>query len=155
MQDKFAFDLTAPIKVQMNVDGKNEFVDLDKLYLSAPTYKHKDLTIDLKKRFISAMVRMANSNKLKSEQSQPAEDKPLEAKAFIAILYAAGDDFDLIEFFKKFSNLFCAGVCFKDESMQNKIHSLELEKLSENDFNNLVGKYLEVFMSASLMLILK
>lgn len=155
MQDKITFDLSTPIKVQLSIGGKNDFVDLDKLYLLAPTYRQKEYTIDLKKRFISAMVRLANSTKPKSEPSSQGDDKPLDGKAFIQVLYSAGDDFDLIGFFKQFENLFCAGVCFKDEAMQSKIHAIELQKLSEEDFNSLVGKYLEVFMSASLMSILK
>ena len=52
MQEELVFDLENPIKVQMNVDGKNEFVDIDKIYLQAPTYKHKDIIIVLKKKFI-------------------------------------------------------------------------------------------------------
>jgi hypothetical protein len=156
MQEKIVVDLINPIKSHLNIDGRNDIVEITKLYLVAPTpYKHKYYTIDLKKRFVSAMVRLANSTPRNNKNEKEQEDKNIDAKAFIQILYSSGDDFDLVGFFKKFSDLLCNNICFKDESTTQKIIQLDLDKLSEEDFDNITGKYFEAFLSASLMKILK
>ena len=42
-------------------------------------------------------------------------------------------------------------VAFKDEEMTQPIKGIELEKLSEFDFDELVAKYIEVFFISSWM----
>jgi hypothetical protein len=152
MQDKFTFDLTSPIKVSVNTDGKNEFVELDKLYLSAPTYKHKDQTLVLKKKFIEAIFGMTQSLSQKEAQSKvdSSEEKPLDAKAVKSILYIA-KDFDIGAFYDKFRKLLVSDLCFKDEIKTQSLKSLELQSLSEEDEENLIAKYCEFFFLSSWM----
>lgn len=152
MTDTLKFNLSSPIKAQLNIDGKHEIVDVDLLYCKAPTYKHKDYTIDLKKRFIEAIFAMTNS--LSRDEAQKAvesdEDKTMDAKSIKAVLFAA-KDFDIVSFFKKFEKFLLADICFKDEEYKQTIKSLDLQKMDETDFEELLAKYLEVFFIASWM----
>ena len=151
MTDKTTFTLESPIKVSANIDGMNEFIDLNEIYLSAPTYKHRDLTINLKKKFIEAIFAMTNSLNRNDAEKQVSEEKgELDSKAIKAILYAA-KDFDIVSFFKLFERLLLSGLAFKDEEMKQKLTSLELQKLDESDFEELLAKYIEVFFVTSWM----
>lgn len=151
MTDKITFTLEKPIKVSANIDGKNEFIDLSEIHLSAPTYKHRDLTLHLKKKFIEAIFAMTNSlNRDEAEKQVNDEKGELDSKAIKAILYAA-KDFDIVSFFKSFEKLLLSEVAFKDEEMKQKLTSLDLQKLDESDFEELLAKYIEVFFITSWM----
>jgi hypothetical protein len=163
MQDTLEFTLEKPLKVHGQVDGKNEFIEIDKLYLKAPTYKHKDKTIALKKDFIEALFGMTNSVDKEEAQdivnnaSDSEKDDVLEAKAILAILYAS-KGFDIGKFFNKFINFLTSkkdGICFKDEDYSEIIRINEIEELSESDLENLIAKYTEVFFAVSWMKTLK
>jgi hypothetical protein len=149
--DSLTFDLSKPIKVQLNVDGKNDFVDIDKIYFSAPSYKHRDLTIGLKKKFIEAVFAMTASLPKDEAQKQVNDDNgKLDAKSIKAILYAA-KDFDIVSFFKKFEAFLISEIAFKDEEKKQKLVALDLQRLDESDFEELLAKYLEVFFIVSWM----
>lgn len=144
--DKIIFELKKPIKVQSNIDGKNEFVELDKLTLQAPSYKDKDKTMVLKKKFIEAVFAMSSTLQKQEAQEQIGEGK-LDSKAIKAILWAA-KDFDIVSYFKQFENLLVS-VAFKDND--TPLNILEVQKLDESDFEELLARYLEVFFIASWM----
>jgi hypothetical protein len=148
MIDKITFDLQNPINVQSLVDGKNQFVEINKIYLKAPSYKDKDKTLVLKKKFIEAIFVMTATIKKQEAQEQIGDNK-LEAKAIKAILFAS-KDFDIVSYFESFSNLLLK-VAFKDEDMNQPLNSLDIQKISENDFEELLAKYLEVFFIVSWM----
>ena len=113
--DSLIFNLSTPIKVQINIDGKNDFADIDKIYLAAPSYKHRDLTIGLKKKFIEAIFAMtASLPKDEAQKQVNDENGKLDAKSIKAILYAA-KDFDILSFFKKFEAFLISDIAFKDE----------------------------------------
>jgi hypothetical protein len=46
-------------------------------------------------------------------------------------------------------------VAFKDEEMKQPLNSLDIEKINEEDFEELLAKYLEVFFIVSWMKTLK
>lgn len=142
MTDKITFDLQNPIKVQTNIDNKNEFIDLDKIYLKAPSYKEKDKTLILKKKFIEAVFAMTATIQKQEAQEQIGEGK-LDSKAIKAILFAS-KDFDIVSYFKHFESLLLS-VAFKDEDMKQPLNSLDIQKINEFDFEELLAKYLEVF----------
>lgn len=151
MADKLIFQLQTPIKVQLNVEGNNSFAEISDLYLLAPTYKHRDHTIGLKKKFIEAVFAMANSTNRDEAQSKVNDkDGFLDAKSIKAVLYAA-KDFDIVSFFKKFEAFLLSEICFKDEDSKQKITGLEIQKIDENDFEELLAKYLEAFFITSWM----
>lgn len=151
MTDNLTFTLSAPLKVQLNVEGKNDFVEISTFYLSAPSFRHKDHTINLKKKFIEAVFAMTSSLQKEEAQKQVNDEGgKLDAKAIKAILFAA-KDFDILSFFKKFEAFLLSEICFKDSDMKQKITNLELQKLDESDFEELLAKYLEVFFITSWM----
>lgn len=153
MTDKIIFELQNPIKVQIKEGDKNSFIDLDKIYLSAPSYKDKDKTLILKKKFIEAIFAMTQSLSKQEASEQIENEKGLDAKAIKAILYAS-PNFDIVSYFKSFGNLLL-NVAFKDEEMKQTIVSLDIEKISDEDFEELLAKYLEVFFIVSWMKTLK
>ena len=153
MKDKIIFDLQNSIKVQFKDGDKNSFIDLDKIYLSAPSYKDKDKTLLLKKKFIEAIFGMTQSLSKQQASEQIENENGLDAKAIKAILYAS-PNFDIISYFKSFANLLL-NVAFKDEEMKQPLNNLDIEKINEEDFEELLAKYLEVFFIVSWMKTLK
>jgi hypothetical protein len=158
MQDKFVFDLNNPIKIQANINKENTFIDLDKLYLKAPTYRHKDYTLVLKKKFLEGLFKMTKSVDRDDAQKQldvaSDSDDKLDSQAIKTILYAA-EDFDILAFYKKFEKLLAVDICFKDENYEQLLSVNDVQKLSEEDFENLITKYIEVFFIVSWMKTLK
>jgi hypothetical protein len=156
MKDKIIFDFQNPVKVQFKDGEKNCFIDLDKIYLSAPSYKDKDKTLVLKKKFIEAIFGMTQSLS-KQQASEQIDNKdneePLDAKKIKTILYAS-PNFDIVGYFKSFANLLL-NVAFKDEEMKQPLNNLDIEKINEEDFEELLAKYLEVFFIVSWMKTLK
>lgn len=153
MKDKIIFDLQNSIKVQFKDGDKNSFLDLDKIYLSAPSYKDKDKTLLLKKKFIEAIFGMTQSLSKQQAGEQIENENGLDTKAIKAILYAS-PNFDIVSYFKSFANLLL-NVAFKDEEMKQPLNSLDIEKINDEDFEELLAKYLEVFFIVSWMKTLK
>jgi hypothetical protein len=153
MKDKIIFDLQNSIKVQFKDGDKNSFIDLDKIYLSAPSYKDKDKTLLLKKKFIEAIFGMTQSLSKQQAGEQIENENGLDNKAIKAILYAS-PNFDIVSYFKSFANLLL-NVAFKDEEMKQPLNSLDIEKINDEDFEELLAKYLEVFFIVSWMKTLK
>ena len=148
--DNINFDLQKPFKVQVQIDGKNELIDLETIYLKAPSYKQKDLTIVLKKKFIEAIFALTNSMSRDEAQKTVGEEKDLDAKSIKAIIFGA-KDFDIVSFFQKFENLLISEIAYKDEAMTQKLTGMDVKKIDENDFEELLAKYLEVFFITSWM----
>jgi hypothetical protein len=153
MKDKIIFDLQNSIKVQFKDGDKNSFIDLDKIYLSAPSYKDKDKTLLLKKKFIEAIFGMTQSLSKQQASEQIENENGLDAKAIKAILYAS-PNFDIVSYFKLFANLLL-NVAFKDEDMKQPFTTLDIEKINDEDFEELLAKYLELFFIVSWMKTLK
>lgn len=149
MTDKIVFELKNPIKVQINIDGKNNFIDLDKIYLSAPKPNHKDKTLPLKKQFLEAVFLMPTyiSRQKAEEEAQKTGTQNPTAKEIKGLLYAF-KDFDIVKFYQLFTN-FLPSVAFKDEDNTQRLIHLDIDKISENDFEELLAKYLEVFFIQS------
>ena len=153
MKDKIIFDFQNPVKVQFKDGEKNSFLDLDKIYLSAPSYKDKDKTLVLKKKFIEAIFGMTQCLSKQQASEQIENENGLDAKAIKAILYAS-PNFDIVSYFKSFANLLL-NVAFKDEEMKQPLNNLDIEKINDEDYEELLAKYLEVFFIVSWMKTLK
>ena len=153
MKDTIIFDLQNSIKVQIKDGDKNSFIDLNKIYLSAPSYKDKDKTLLLKKKFIEAIFGMTQSLSKQQAGEQIGNDEGLDAKGIKSILYAS-PNFDIVSYFKSFENLLL-NVAFKDEETKQPFNSLDIQKINDEDFEELLAKYLEVFFIVSWMKTLK
>lgn len=159
MKDKEIFLLETPIKASLKVGDKNDIVDIDTLYLSAPSYKEKDKTLPIKQAYISAQMKFGLMMKdsidedeaKRRRQERENDDDKIDAASIKLILFGSGEEsINLATFFKNFSRLF-ESVVFKDEELNQPIRGIELEKLSEFDFEELVAKYIEVFFISSWM----
>lgn len=150
MKDTIIFDLQNSIKVQIKDGDKNSFNDLNKIYLLAPSYKDKDKTLLLKKKFIEAVFGMTQAlSKQQADTQIGTDDGSIDSKAIKTILYAS-PNFDIVSYFKSFANLLL-NVAFKDEEMKQPFNSLDIEKINQEDFEELLAKYLEVFFIVSWM----
>lgn len=151
MQEKTVFKLSNPINVQYKLDGKNDFMDIEEIHLQAPSPKEKDITRGLKKKFIEAMFSMTSSISRDEAQQKATTDEAgeLDEKGIKAVLFAA-KGFDVVDFFNRFSVLL-ERVAFKDEEMQQKMIRIEFDKLDDNDFEDLVASYIQVFFIVSWM----
>lgn len=148
MTDKIIFELKQSIKVQANIDGKNDFIDLDKIYLLAPSYKEKDKTLILKKKFLEAMFLLPSyMSKQEAEEQVNNNNVKFEAKTIHTLLFLF-KDFDIVSYHKYFANLLL-NVAFKDEESKQPLTTLDINKISEDDFEGLLAKYLEVFFIVS------
>ena len=121
--------------------------------MSAPSYKDKDKTLLLKKKFIEAIFSMTQSLSKQQASEQIENENGLDTKAIKAILYAS-PNFDIVSYFKSFENLLL-NVAFKDEEMKQPLISLDIQKINDEDFEELLAKYLEVFFIVSWMKTLK
>ena len=149
MQDNFIFELQNPIKTQANIEGKNDFIDLELIYCSAPNYKHKDFTINLKKKFMEALLSIAfNGNgEDADDDSANKKDKKLDKQTIKALLYSA-KGFDLRAYLRDFEALL-KKVAFKDEEKTQPLNNLDFDKLDGDDLENLVIGYIEIFFIVS------
>jgi hypothetical protein len=159
--DNISFELESKIKAQVKVDGKNDIIDLGTLYLTCPSYKEKDKTLPLKQAFITAQTRLSfamadlmdsdSVEKRREERESKEEDNKMDIQGIKMILFASGEQaININLFFDNFAKLLKA-VCFKDEEMTQPINDSEIQKIEENDFENLVAKYIEVFFISSWM----
>jgi hypothetical protein len=152
--ESFTFNLSKPIKIQGQVDGKNEFIECDELHLIAPSLKQMRYSINLKKKFGEALfgffTTLNKSGQAKAEVKAEEESKGLKAKEIIQSLYLA-EGFDIASFFDEFKSLLVSGVCFTDVNQSNRIRPSDLDKVSLEDTEDLTGKYIEVFFISSWM----
>ncbi len=73
-----------------------------------------------------------------------------DAKGIIMVLYMA-KDFDILKFFEEFQDFLVSGVCFTNKHMTDRLKPSYLDKISQNDLESLIGKYIEVFFISSWM----
>lgn len=151
MTESFNFKLKDKIEVHINNNGKNDFINIDEIYLKAPSKGERDITRSLKKKYIEAVIALPQSIKIDEAEKnfKSGEEEKFDAKAIKFVLYAV-KDFDINKFYNLFSNLL-SRVAYKDENLEQKITSSELDLLSEEDFENIVVTYLEFFFVTSWM----
>lgn len=149
--EKIEHTLISPIKVQSKINGKYEFVELETVYLLAPSKKEREITRSLKKQFLGAILLLPQSidmDKAKAGLEQDGESK-IDATAVKFILYAV-KDFDINKFFELFLSLF-SRVAYKDIDLESKLQSLELNNIEEDDLEDMIAKYIEFFFATSWM----
>lgn len=157
MSDVKEFKLEVPIKAHVNIDGKNDIVDIDTLYLQAPTLKHRDAVIVLKKIYKIAhfnfeiMVENLKDNRSEEEKLKAQDnlnDVTEESDAILVEHVATilqGSDFDIIDFYKKFINFLSMEICYKDAECKNHATLHDLNLLHEPDYQKLIATYITFF----------
>lgn len=149
--EKAALKISKPIRVQIRVGGKNDFMDIDTIYFAAPTADDRLLTTSLKKRFKEALfaISVAARKEGVSGKAPIDPDKTLNKDEILDLVMFA-KDFDIEAFLQKFCTLF-ERVAFKDEEMTQRIIPSELDKIEGDDLEDLVGGYIENFFIGSWM----
>ena len=146
------FNLENPIKVHFKEDGKNIEKEITELYLSEPSaYEDRSLTINLRQSFLKAMIDLAGKYSNKENQaSEKQEENSFDEKSIKLILTLGFDGDNLNKYYEHFKELASRRV-YKDNEKQQKMNKVDLLKLSENDFDNLVVRYLHLFFVNSWM----
>jgi hypothetical protein len=157
-RDSFVFSLKNPLKIQGNIEGKNEFIKCDKLHFVAPSLQQLKYQVTLKKLFLEGLFAAGKSysqdqlqQRIGGVDNENNKDKDkLDAKSIIVILYSA-KDFDMLGFFAEFKDFLSSGICFMDKHRNRRIKPNEVDKLDVTTLENIIGKYLEVFFISSWM----
>ncbi len=149
MKETLEFKLSTPIKevYKGNKKDNNTSIEVDTLFLKAPTYKHKDHILKLKQAFLRRMISLAGKSDDSKQTSTDEEDSKLDSKAIKAILLFS--EYDISEYFKLFKDFCMLEICFIDDKFNCELGFREFNKLSIEDTENLVALYLENFFSVS------
>ena len=145
------FELSTPIKgiYQGNHSDNNKSVDCKKLYLKANSPRHKEQTRELKRLFLRAVALMARElgNNKKSKEDEEDDNKKDDGKldkAWILAMFQL-TDIDLNKYVKIFKRFALKDICYTDKDFKHLIKSDDFDNLSEDDDENLIASYLEVF----------
>lgn len=144
-----------PIKVQCNIDGVNDFVDLEKVYLKCfNKAQHQNITLLLRNQYKRMMVsnmsllpdRKAVENS--KDKQELTEQETIES---IKQLLSICDGDQLIAFYGRFKEFLVNDITFKDDSFKQKVNGLDLGKLENDDLENIIASYVAVFFVFSWM----
>jgi hypothetical protein len=155
--EKTSFKISEPVKLEYKLDGKNDFMDIDEIYFKAPTRAERDICRGLKKKFMEAMFGMTASaspeeaqRRIDTSSSSKVKDEVPDAQAIKVIMFAS-KDFNIGDYIKRFIVLF-ERVAFKDDELKQPLTSLDFEKFdNENDIEDLIAHYIQVFFIVSWM----
>lgn len=146
--------ISNPIKVAYNLDGKNDFLELDTIFLKCFNKKdHQNITLLMRNKY----KRMMLSNV--SLFSKFIDGKPQEIKVLtdeeeidsIRQTLTICDGDELISFYDKFKEFLLKDIAFKDESFKQKLNGVELNLLDNDDLEAIIANYISVFFVASWM----
>jgi len=156
MQDLKEFitvQIDSPIKCQVNIDGKNQFADIDTIYLKAFNVKeHKNITLPLRNQY--KRMRLSTMSLLKDlvdknpdaniEDVKEDEQKTIDGGIELLSLF---DGDELALFYDKFQKFLCANIAFKDELYKNPLSAVDFTLLDINDLEKIIASYIVVFFT--------
>lgn len=145
MNTEFQFELTTPIKYHSG----GEEVEGTFITLTAPSYKQMDKCIPLKQAFFRAAASINDSvEEANVEPNAPAEAAGMTPEGLIALFYQSEED--MVKVFLYGVELFkSSGVALVDGSVSMK--QLLIEKMSQDDLENMLGRYMINFILASVL----
>jgi len=159
-KDICKFTLSSPIKVQSVIDGENQFIDQDIIYLKAPSQIQMRASLKLRQSFLSSFnhfLSIASSKQEKQntqdqvisdeQESKEQESELIPVKEIITILNFGGEDIE--EFYKMFYNFVeYNNVLFIDESATQILQASDIDsKLSFKDYELLAATYIQIFFT--------
>jgi len=151
MKDYISIQLFNPIKLSINKAGKNTFEDLETLYAKCWNLKeHRNITRSLRNQFKRLPLSLQDILPKQEEggRENKEENKKISAKE-INDLLSIVDHKELEEFSKTFQSFLSKNILFKDEELTQPVNAIDLEKLSIEDEENIISKYIEVFFVLS------
>jgi hypothetical protein len=145
------FNLENSIKVHLNQNGKNTIVEVSELYLKAPSaYEDRTQILSLRQSFLKGLTKLANDFAGKGEATKD-DSKELDNKTISAVINLGVEN--IANFYNDFIELGVKNI-FKDQGSEQKINKAELNKLSQEDLDNLIATYLRLFFVNSWMKVL-
>ena len=156
LKDSIEVKISNPIKVQCNVDGKNDIIEIDTLYLKCFNKKdHQNITLLLRNKYkrmmlantslFSGLVDDEDSVKKNKPKNKPSHQE--EVKSTLDIL-SISEGNDLISFYDKFKEFLLLDVAFKDESFKQKLLSVDLDNIDNDDLELIIANYIVAFFLA-------
>lgn len=151
MKDYISIQLFNPIKLSINKAGKNTFEDLETLYAKCWNLKeHRNITRSLRNQFKRLPLSLQDILPEQEEggRENKEENKKINAKEINDLLSIVGHK-ELEEFSKTFQSFLSNNILFKDEELTQPVNAIDLAKLSIEDEENIISKYIEVFFALS------
>ena len=144
MNSEFQFELTQPIKYHANGDD----VEATFVTLAAPSYKQMDKCVPLKQAFYRAAASMGDdSEDAVTTEVDVSPDKPsITPEELISLFYQS--DEDMVKIVLYGVELFKVPSIAQVDGSVNMTQPL-IEKLSQDDIENMLGQYMINFILAS------
>ena len=139
-----------PIKTHLNIDGKNDIVELDTIYLKCFNKKdHQNVTLLMRNKYKRMMLdNMSFFSKLIGKDNGQNKDKEISEEEQIDSIietFSICDGEELLSFYDKFKEFLIKDIAFKDESFSQKLQMNDLLKLDNDDLEKIIASYIGVF----------
>lgn len=143
-------DVIYQLKTPLNYHSRGEEVEASFITLFAPSYKHMDKTVPLKQAFYRAAAAIEGETveQESTDTDTPDNDAGLTPDIAVAMLYQSNED--MVKIFLYAAELFKAPGIAKVEGSE-KMTGAIIEKLSQDDLENMLGTYLVNFILASVL----
>lgn len=143
-------DVIYQLKTPLNYHSRGEEVEASFITLFAPSYKHMDKTVPLKQAFYraAAAIEGGTVEQESTDTDTPDNDAGLTPDMAVAMLYQSNED--MVKIFLYAAELFKAPGIAKIEGSE-KMTGAIIEKLSQDDLENMLGTYLVNFILASVL----
>lgn len=162
LKEFISVEINEPIKCQVRIDGKNDFMDVDTIYLKAFNVKeHKNITLPLRNKYKRMQLsNLALFNKILDEKEVESpkktskvekEDSDNELTESILSGLTVSDPNELLSFYGKFKEFLGMNICYVDESFNNKFTTVNLENLDTDDLEKIIASYIANFFFRSWM----
>ena len=141
-----SFDFTLSKSIEVSSDG--EFVSVDEITCHSPSVKHKKPTIRLRQKFMHAIKNSSDGKEGKKPRDGDPK-KELTGSDIEAMIFMGGgnDEEFAVNFMDTFQNmLLTPGVAYVGKEA---LRGSDLEKISCEDFERLMGQYIANFFISS------
>lgn len=144
--------ITIQLKNAVEYDFKGEKVEASFVTISSPSTKHIHLTSVLKQAFQVSAMKISAERKEKgivSEEKDSDEESSLSASDIISMIYSGGDSINIKEVMLTGIELVTSGLVLIEG--EQKMTKPICEKLSQEDYEEILGTILVNFIVASLL----
>ena len=141
-----SFDFTLSEPIQVSIEG--EFVTEEVIVCHSPSLKHKKPTIRLRQKFMQAIKNTTDGKETKETENVDTQ-KDLKGFEIEGMIFMGGgnDEDFAVKFMDVFEKMILTpGVAYVGKKAL--LHS-DLEKISSQDFERLMGEYIANFFISS------
>lgn len=143
-------DLNVKLSTPFEYDSKGEVVDATFVSITSPTAKHIHLTATLKQAFQVAAMKIHDSKgDDEKEEKEDKDDSKISPSDAMALIYAGGDAIDIKVVMASGRELLTSGLVLVEG--EEKLTKPLCDKLSQDDFEEIIGTFLVNFIVASLL----